>query len=365
MSEPSSTFDRLQQARAAALALKEGEPGYESAVAGVLLAEVAHRAWAAAHDQPASTPWARSTVPNVGGVRRLLLDALGENSARKRAVGRCAERSDRGGHQGERRPSRWASSSAGARRGRGRALDVAPRQWVRKGMRVRVTELHDARVIAARDAAAVVLRCDDGASFTAAEADRRAYPTLADPLTDGEHEGAVGVLSRHDAPARRVTVDLGTDVVVECGASCVCSGVDSGGGWHSTRRSQLRPFRLFTVGGIDRSIPARPQPPPSVPVAPADSDARHQQVEAAEPRRGRRAAVHGRRRRRRRRGLRRARQGGVRAQRRRLEPGGGCARAGAQLGGAKSRPALLMCARAPASSPRFGSPRRPAARDPH
>ena len=37
MSEPSSTFNRLQQARAAALALKEGEPGYESAVAGVLL----------------------------------------------------------------------------------------------------------------------------------------------------------------------------------------------------------------------------------------------------------------------------------------------------------------------------------------
>ena len=85
MSEPSSTFDRLQQARAAALALKEGEPGYESAVAGVLLAEVAHRAWAAAHDQPASAPWARSTVPNVGGVRRLLTDALGGNSARKRA----------------------------------------------------------------------------------------------------------------------------------------------------------------------------------------------------------------------------------------------------------------------------------------
>ena len=114
MSEPSSTFDRLQQARAAALALKEGEPGYESAVAGVLLAEVAHRAWAAAHDQPASAPWARSTVPNVGGVRRLLTDALGGNSARKRArsADGGAERSDRGGHQGERRPSRWASSSA-------------------------------------------------------------------------------------------------------------------------------------------------------------------------------------------------------------------------------------------------------------
>jgi hypothetical protein len=229
MSEPSSTFDRLQQARAAALALKEGEPGYESAVAGVLLAEVAHRAWAAAHDQPASAPWARSTVPNVGGVRRLLLDALGENSARKRArsADGGAERSDRGGHQGERRPSRWASSSAlEPAAAEAAPSSVAPRQWVRKGMRVRVTEPpRRARVIAARDAAAVVLRCDDGASLTAAEADLR--PSIPDVggsvmLTDGEHEGAVGVLSRHDAPARRVTVDLGTDVVVECGASCVC-----------------------------------------------------------------------------------------------------------------------------------------------
>ena len=229
MSEPSSTFDRLQQARAAALALKEGEPGYESAVAGVLLAEVAHRAWAAAHDQPASAPWARSTVPNVGGVRRLLLDALGENSARKRArsADGGAERSDRGGHQGERRPSRWASSSAlEPAAAEAAPSSVAPRQWVRKGMRVRVTEPpRRARVIAARDAAAVVLRCDDGASLTAAEADLR--PSIPDVggsvmLTDGEHEGAVGVLSRHDAPARRVTVDLGSDVVVECGAACVC-----------------------------------------------------------------------------------------------------------------------------------------------
>ena len=229
MSEPSSTFDRLQQARAAALALKEGEPGYESAVAGVLLAEVAHRAWAAAHDQPASAPWARSTVPNVGGVRRLLLDALGENSARKRArsADGGAERSDRGGHQGERRPSRWASSSAlETAIAEAAPSSVAPRQWVRKGMRVRVTEPpRRARVIAARDAAAVVLRCDDGASLTAAEADLR--PSIPDVggsvmLTDGEHEGAVGVLSRHDAPARRVTVDLGSDVVVECGAACVC-----------------------------------------------------------------------------------------------------------------------------------------------
>ena len=229
MSEPSSTFDRLQQARAAALALKEGEPGYESAVAGVLLAEVAHRAWAAAHDQPASAPWARSTVPNVGGVRRLLLDALGENSARKRArsADGGAERSDRGGHQGERRPSRWASSSAlEPAAAEAAPSSVAPRQWVRKGMRVRVTEPpRRARVIAARDAAAVVLRCDDGASLTAAEADLR--PSIPDVggsvmLTDGEHEGAVGVLARHDAPARRVTVDLGSDVVVECGASCVC-----------------------------------------------------------------------------------------------------------------------------------------------
>ena len=227
MSE-SSTFDRLQQARAAALALKEGEPGYESAVAGVLLAEVAHRAWAAAHDQPASAPWARSTVPNVGGVRRLLTDALGGNSARKRARSADGgERSDRGGHQGERRPSRWASSSAlEPAAAEAAPSSVAPRQWVRKGMRVRVTEPpRRARVIAARDAAAVVLRCDDGASLTAAEADLR--PSIPDVggsvmLTDGEHEGAVGVLSRHDAPARRVTVDLGTDVVVECGASCVC-----------------------------------------------------------------------------------------------------------------------------------------------
>ena len=80
-------------------------------------------------------------------------------------------------------------------------------------------------MIAARDAAAVVLRCDDGASLTAAEADLR--PSIPDVggsvmLTDGEHEGAVGVLARHDAPARRVTVDLGSDVVVECGAACVC-----------------------------------------------------------------------------------------------------------------------------------------------
>ena len=229
MSEPSSTFDRLQQARAAALALKEGEPGYESAVAGVLLAEVAHRAWAAAHDQPASTPWARSTVPNVGGVRRLLTDALGGNSARKRArsADGGAERSDRGGHQGERRPSRWASSSAlEPAAAEAAPSSVAPRQWVRKGMTVRVTEPpRRARVIAARDAAAVVLRCDDGASLTAAEADLR--PSIPDVggsvmLTDGEHEGAVGVLARHDAPARRVTVDLGSDVVVECGAACVC-----------------------------------------------------------------------------------------------------------------------------------------------
>ena len=229
MSEPSSTFDRLQQARAAALALKEGEPGYESAVAGVLLAEVAHRAWAAAHDQPASAPWARSTVPNVGGVRRLLTDALGGNSARKRArsADGGAERSDRGGHQGERRPSRWASSRAlEPAAAEAAPSSVAPRQWARKGMTVRVTEPpRRARVIAARDAAAVVLRCDDGASLTAAEADLR--PSIPDVggsvmLTDGEHEGAVGVLSRHDAPARRVTVDLGTDVVVECGASCVC-----------------------------------------------------------------------------------------------------------------------------------------------
>ena len=228
MSE-SSTFDRLQQARAAALALKEGEPGYESAVAGVLLAEVAHRAWAAAHEQPASAPWARSTVPNVGGVRRLLTDALGGNSARKRArsADGGAERSDRGGHQGERRPSRWASSSALEPAVADAApSSVAPRHWVRKGMRVRVVEPPRlARVIAARDAAAVVLRCDDGASLTAAEADLR--PSIPDVggsvmLTDGEHEGAVGVLARHDAPARRVTVDLGSDVVVECGASCVC-----------------------------------------------------------------------------------------------------------------------------------------------
>ena len=228
MSEP-STFDRLQQARAAALALKEGEPGYESAVAGVLLAEVAHRAWAAAHDQPASAPWARSTVPNVGGVRRLLTDALGGSSARKRArsADGGAERSDRGGHQGERRPSRWASSSAlEPAAAEAAPSSVAPRQWVRKGMRVRVTEPpRRARVIAARDAAAVVLRCDDGASLTAAETDLR--PSIPDVggsvmLTDGEHEGAVGVLARHDAPARRVTVDLGSDVVVECGASCVC-----------------------------------------------------------------------------------------------------------------------------------------------
>ena len=228
MSEP-STFDRLQQARAAALALKEGEPGYESAVAGVLLAEVAHRAWAAAHDQPASAPWARSTVPNVGGVRRLLTDALGGSSARKRArsADGGAERSDRGGHQGERRPSRWASSSAlEPAAAEAAPSSVAPRQWVRKGMTVRVTEPpRRARVIAARDAAAVVLRCDDGASLTAAETDLR--PSIPDVggsvmLTDGEHEGAVGVLARHDAPARRVTVDLGSDVVVECGASCVC-----------------------------------------------------------------------------------------------------------------------------------------------
>jgi len=228
MSEP-STFDRLQQARAAVLALKEGESGYESAVAGVLLAEVAHRAWAAAHDQPASAPWARSTVPNVGGVRRLLTDALGGNSARKRArsADGGAERSDRGGHQGERRPSRWASSSAlEPAVAEAAPSSVAPRQWVRKGMTVRVTEPpRRARVIAARDAAAVVLRCDDGASLTAAETDLR--PSIPDVggsvmLTDGEHEGAVGVLARHDAPARRVTVDLGSDVVVECGASCVC-----------------------------------------------------------------------------------------------------------------------------------------------
>ena len=231
MSEPSSTFDRLQQARAAALALKEGEPGYESAVAGVLLAEVAHRAWAAAHDQPASAPWARSTVPNVGGVRRLLTDALGGNSARKRArsADGGAERSDRGGHQGERRPSRWASSSAlEPAAAEAAPSSVAPRQWVKKGMRVRVLGSEPprlARVIAARDAAAVVLRCDDGASLTAAETDLR--PSIPDVggsvmLTDGEHEGAVGVLARHDAPARRVTVDLGSDVVVECGAACVC-----------------------------------------------------------------------------------------------------------------------------------------------
>ena len=230
MSEPSSTFDRLQQARAAALALKEGEPGYESAVAGVLLAEVAHRAWAAAHDQPASAPWARSTVPNVGGVCRLLTDALGGNSARKRArsADGGAERSGRGGHQGERRPSRWASSSAlGPAAAEAAPSSVAQRQWARKGMRVRVGSEppRRARVIAARDAAAVVLRCDDGASLTAAETDLR--PSIPDVggsvmLTDGEHEGAVGVLARHDAPARRVTVDLGSDVVVECGAGCVC-----------------------------------------------------------------------------------------------------------------------------------------------
>lgn len=206
MSEPSkssSTFDRLQQARAAA--------------------------WAAAHDQPASAPWARSTVPNVGGVRRLLTDALGGNSARKRArsADGGAERSDRGGHQGERRPSRWASSSAlEPAAAEAAPSSVAPRQWARKGMRVRVVEPPRlARVIAARDAAAVVLRCDDGASLTAAEADLR--PSIPDVggsvmLTDGEHEGAVGVLARHDAPARRVTVDLGSDVVVECGAGCVC-----------------------------------------------------------------------------------------------------------------------------------------------
>ena len=190
---------------------------------------MAHRAWAAANEQPASAPWARSTVPNVGGVRRLLSDALGGNSARKRArsADGGAERSGRGGHQGERRPSRWASSSAlEPAAAEAAPSSVAPRQWARKGMRVRVVEPpRIARVIAARDAAAVVLRCDDGASLTAAEADLR--PSIPDVggsvmLTDGEHEGAVGVLSRHDAPARRVTVDLGTDVVVECGASCVC-----------------------------------------------------------------------------------------------------------------------------------------------
>ena len=219
---------RPPQARAAALALKEGEPGRVGGRG--LLAEVAHRAWAAAHDQPASAPWARSTVPNVGGVRRLLTDALGGNSARKRARsadgGGDAERSGRGGHQGERRPSRWASSSA--------LEPAAPRPRPRRRAaplgaeghaRARGEPPRRARVIAARDAAAVVLRCDDGASLTAAEADLR--PSIPDVggsvmLTDGEHEGAVGVLARHDAPARRVTVDLGSDVVVECGASCVC-----------------------------------------------------------------------------------------------------------------------------------------------
>ena len=228
MSEPSSTLDRLQQVRAAALA-EGGRPGYESAVAGVLLAEVAHRA-----GRPRTTSQRRRrgapTVPNVGGVRRLLTDALGGNSARKRARSADGgERSDRGGHQGERRPSRWASSSAlETAIAEAAPSSVAPRQWVKKGMRVRVLGSEPprlARVIAARDAAAVVLRCDDGASLTAAEADLR--PSIPDVggsvmLTDGEHEGAVGVLARHDAPARRVTVDLGSDVVVECGASCVC-----------------------------------------------------------------------------------------------------------------------------------------------